>query len=149
LSPNFAAFSISEYLIPPQRSSTIYNPFLYAWLNENFRKEFRLIIPCAFRIVRLCRRKGAKGEESEYIDMGGHSKCTQSMLIKHHVSETMAYNDMPNGTKTPNSCALDVHVDSRDEASSGRSSPLADKNISPNDYKSIAKNSSDRHLLDR
>lgn len=27
-------------------SSTCYNPFLYAWLNENFRKEFKQILPC-------------------------------------------------------------------------------------------------------
>ncbi|XP_018334615.1 prolactin-releasing peptide receptor-like [Agrilus planipennis] len=27
-------------------SSTCYNPFLYAWLNENFRKEFKQVLPC-------------------------------------------------------------------------------------------------------
>ncbi|GBP20178.1 Neuropeptide Y receptor type 2 [Eumeta japonica] len=27
-------------------SSTCYNPFIYAWMNENFRKEFKLLIPC-------------------------------------------------------------------------------------------------------
>lgn len=27
-------------------SSTCYNPFLYAWLNENFRKEFKNVLPC-------------------------------------------------------------------------------------------------------
>lgn len=27
-------------------SSTCYNPFLYAWLNENFRKEFQQVLPC-------------------------------------------------------------------------------------------------------
>lgn len=27
-------------------SSTCYNPFLYAWLNENFRKEFKHVLPC-------------------------------------------------------------------------------------------------------
>lgn len=26
-------------------SSTCYNPFLYAWLNENFRKEFKMVLP--------------------------------------------------------------------------------------------------------
>lgn len=26
-------------------SSTCYNPFLYAWLNENFRKEFKTVLP--------------------------------------------------------------------------------------------------------
>ncbi|GAB0098112.1 neuropeptide F receptor [Sergentomyia squamirostris] len=29
-------------------SSTCYNPFLYAWLNENFRKEFKQLLPCFF-----------------------------------------------------------------------------------------------------
>lgn len=30
-------------------SSTCYNPFLYAWLNENFRKEFKHVLPCFLR----------------------------------------------------------------------------------------------------
>lgn len=35
-------------------SSTCYNPFLYAWLNENFRKEFKQILP-------FFRRNGYNG----------------------------------------------------------------------------------------
>lgn len=27
-------------------SSTVYNPFLYAWMNDNFRRQFRLVVPC-------------------------------------------------------------------------------------------------------
>ncbi|KAL6444046.1 hypothetical protein ACFW04_001768 [Cataglyphis niger] len=30
-------------------SSTCYNPFLYAWLNDNFRKEFKQVLPCFSR----------------------------------------------------------------------------------------------------
>ncbi len=33
-------------------SSTIYNPFLYAWMNENFKKEFKQVVPCLFRSRR-------------------------------------------------------------------------------------------------
>lgn len=33
-------------------SSTCYNPFLYAWLNENFRKEFKEVLPCFALIAR-------------------------------------------------------------------------------------------------
>nr|KAG5708305.1 hypothetical protein BaRGS_034336 [Batillaria attramentaria] len=29
-------------------SSTIYNPFLYAWMNDNFKKEFKTVLPCLF-----------------------------------------------------------------------------------------------------
>ncbi|KAL8620583.1 hypothetical protein ACOMHN_063646 [Nucella lapillus] len=33
-------------------SSTIYNPFLYAWMNDNFKKEFKTILPCLFLVGR-------------------------------------------------------------------------------------------------
>ena len=29
-------------------SSTVYNPFLYAWMTDNFRKEFYKVMPCLF-----------------------------------------------------------------------------------------------------
>jgi len=33
-------------------SSTQYNPFLYGWLNDNFQKEFRILLPCLFTLFR-------------------------------------------------------------------------------------------------
>ncbi|XP_015593987.1 prolactin-releasing peptide receptor [Cephus cinctus] len=44
-------------------SSTCYNPFLYAWLNDNFRKEFKQVLPCfrrgytdgTSRTTEICR----------------------------------------------------------------------------------------------
>lgn len=41
-------------------SSAVYNPFLYAWMTENFKKEFRMIIPCVFPNSRF-DEKGFKG----------------------------------------------------------------------------------------
>ncbi|CAF1256312.1 unnamed protein product [Adineta steineri] len=38
-------------------SSTIYNPFLYSWLNDNFRKEFQQIIPCLFKVCWCFNRR--------------------------------------------------------------------------------------------
>ncbi|XP_071453369.1 prolactin-releasing peptide receptor-like, partial [Hetaerina americana] len=35
-------------------SSTCYNPFLYAWLNENFRKEFKQVLPCFGSVSTPC-----------------------------------------------------------------------------------------------
>lgn len=34
-------------------SSTCYNPFIYAWMNENFRKEFKQLIPCIDTSINL------------------------------------------------------------------------------------------------
>lgn len=52
-------------------SSTIYNPFLYAWLNDNFRKEFRLILPWIFRAIKWCNKSDnvdAINEEESNIE---------------------------------------------------------------------------------
>jgi hypothetical protein len=38
-------------------SSTIYNPFLYSWLNDNFRKEFQQIVPCLFKVCWCLNRR--------------------------------------------------------------------------------------------
>ncbi|CAF1356330.1 unnamed protein product [Adineta ricciae] len=45
---HYRALFLSTHVIA--MSSTIYNPFLYSWLNDNFRKEFQQTIPCLFRI---------------------------------------------------------------------------------------------------
>nr|ANO39143.1 NPYR-8 [Schmidtea mediterranea] len=33
-------------------SSAVYNPFLYAWLNDNFKREFRNLVPCLSCILK-------------------------------------------------------------------------------------------------
>ena len=45
---HYKALFLSTHVIA--MSSTIYNPFLYSWLNDNFRKEFQEIIPCLFKL---------------------------------------------------------------------------------------------------
>ena len=44
-------------------SSTCYNPFLYAWLNENFRKEFQLVLPCFFKKNHVTGRRSFRRSE--------------------------------------------------------------------------------------
>ncbi|KMQ95450.1 prolactin-releasing peptide receptor [Lasius niger] len=47
-------------------SSTCYNPFLYAWLNDNFRKEFKQVLPCFSRNSNGGTprdREGCKGDK--------------------------------------------------------------------------------------
>ncbi|XP_966794.1 prolactin-releasing peptide receptor-like [Tribolium castaneum] len=44
---NWEYYLLSFFLVHAlAMSSTCYNPFLYAWLNENFRKEFKQVLPC-------------------------------------------------------------------------------------------------------
>ena len=57
-------------------SSTVYNPFLYSWLNDNFRKEFQAILPCLFQICSCFRgnetlsmmNNTPNGETETFID---------------------------------------------------------------------------------
>ncbi|XP_014669822.1 PREDICTED: prolactin-releasing peptide receptor-like [Priapulus caudatus] len=39
-------------------SSTCYNPFIYAYLNDNFRKEFKSALSCCIQEPRQCRCNG-------------------------------------------------------------------------------------------
>lgn len=48
-------FFFASHLIA--MSSVVYNPFLYAWLNENFRKEFKQILPCIFVNISTHRER--------------------------------------------------------------------------------------------
>ncbi|VDI30467.1 neuropeptide Y receptor type 2-like [Mytilus galloprovincialis] len=44
-------------------SSTIYNPFLYAWMNDNFKKEFKQVLPFLFR---RDRERPVNGSYTQY-----------------------------------------------------------------------------------
>ena len=48
-------------------SSTVYNPFLYAWMNENFKKEFKQVVPCLFRSRR---HTSVNGLNTQYTTVG-------------------------------------------------------------------------------
>ncbi|KAJ2944128.1 hypothetical protein O0L34_g18095 [Tuta absoluta] len=67
-------------------SSTCYNPFLYAWLNENFRKEFKQILPCLGAFVT--KRSTRNFNQSERTGMyrsektcNGNEQTIQESLI--------------------------------------------------------------------
>jgi neuropeptide F receptor len=81
-------------------SSTIYNPFLYGWLNENFRKEFHRVLPCFFRTsTRLKSQyslKSAKSTHKETVKSDDNDKkglaskfitIVQSGLAENEVEE--------------------------------------------------------------
>ena len=39
-----------------ERSKSTHNPFLYGWMNDNFQKEFRMLLPCLFTMFSGGRR---------------------------------------------------------------------------------------------
>lgn len=70
-------------------SSTCYNPFLYAWLNENFRKEFKHVLPCALRNAtsRYCN-----GDEHTLDTLLHSSAYAPAMKLqpRHPIAEPVA-----------------------------------------------------------
>ncbi|XP_058457597.1 neuropeptide Y receptor type 2 [Malaya genurostris] len=59
-------------------SSTCYNPFLYAWLNENFRKEFKQVLPC-FDPSR--GHSTISFRRSEHRNCNGNNDTVQETLV--------------------------------------------------------------------
>jgi neuropeptide Y receptor len=55
-------------------SSTIYNPFLYAWMNENFKKEFKTVVPFLFS---RRRHSSMNGLTTQYTTVDTHSVMPQ------------------------------------------------------------------------
>lgn len=62
-------------------TSTCYNPFLYAWLNENFRKEFKQVLPC-FGHRQTHVHNGCNGTKwrSERTCNGNNETMQESLL---------------------------------------------------------------------
>lgn len=54
-------------------SSTCYNPILYAWLNDNFRKEFKQVLPCFLRSSNENAPKSKEGCKSDKICNGNNT----------------------------------------------------------------------------
>lgn len=74
-------------------SSTCYNPFLYAWLNENFRKEFKQILPCLEALVP--KRSRRKLNQSERTGMFRSEKtCNGNDTVQESLL-TSTVNKMP------------------------------------------------------
>ncbi|XP_022248962.1 prolactin-releasing peptide receptor-like [Limulus polyphemus] len=58
-------------------SSTCYNPFLYAWLNENFRKEFKTVLPC---FILQSAATGMINSGKHERNCNGHENLRESLL---------------------------------------------------------------------
>ncbi|GBP20138.1 Neuropeptide Y receptor type 2 [Eumeta japonica] len=71
-------------------SSVCYNPFLYAWLNENFRKEFKQILPC---LGALVTKKPKRKFQSERTDMFKSEKtCNGNDTVQESLLTSTVHN---------------------------------------------------------
>lgn len=63
-------------------SSTCYNPILYAWLNDNFRKEFKLVLPCLspWRRGKCVPGSGSQRWHPEPTFNGNNETIQESLL---------------------------------------------------------------------
>lgn len=80
-------------------ASTCYNPFLYAWLNENFRKEFKQVLPFfessgvvrnSFHSGRIPSHKSNKkcnGNDTTIQETLLASSVNRGSFLKHRLAE--------------------------------------------------------------
>lgn len=71
-------------------SSTCYNPFLYAWLNDNFRKEFKQVLPCfkGYRRYQGSQIGGRTGGWRSERTCNGNETCQETLLPTSSVAVT-------------------------------------------------------------
>lgn len=71
-------------------SSTCYNPVLYAWKNDNFRKEFQLVLPCYKTAERAKTTPpgGCQRWQPEQTYNGNNETMQESLLTSSFVRST-------------------------------------------------------------
>lgn len=65
-------------------SSTCYNPILYAWLNDNFQKEFKFVLPCLKPLSRLKCITGSQRWHTE-TTCNGTDTMQESLLTSSFI----------------------------------------------------------------
>uniref|UniRef100_T1JJB5 G-protein coupled receptors family 1 profile domain-containing protein n=1 Tax=Strigamia maritima TaxID=126957 RepID=T1JJB5_STRMM len=78
-------------------SSTCYNPFLYAWLNDNFRKEFKMVLPCCFngamqraRLSTFRSERTCNGQETVQETLI-HTNSIRANIVNEPAAPAAAY----------------------------------------------------------
>lgn len=132
-------------------SSTCYNPFLYAWLNENFRKEFKQVLPCFSSTTTTSPSPGPhrnlKQEPDELQANGNKQEETIQMreLDTHKEPTTVvAVDQMPEPSAAGKTKAKTKKSGKDDDAAADKPSK-GDKGDKPSDKASAdAKSKSDK-----
>ncbi len=63
---------------------------MYAWLNENFRKEFRLIIPWIFTSIKWCKKPNQKNDKTNEQEDGDAEMCEMSKYVNQTTANLVA-----------------------------------------------------------
>lgn len=95
-SGNWDYYFLSFFLVHAlAMSSTCYNPFLYAWLNENFRKEFKQVLPCCNSAsVRV--PPGRLGNWRSERTCNGNNETQQESLLQSGVHRAASIRERKN-----------------------------------------------------
>lgn len=110
-------------------SSVIYNPFLYAWLNENFRKEFMQILPFLARLLAKKRRTDQSDRTGMYRSektCNGNDTVQESLITStvnklpsvrykieftnKEVIENISPDEKPENDPSPNEDCVDMFM---------------------------------------
>ena len=73
-------------------SSAVYNPFIYAWMNENFNKAFHNVLPSCY-VSRGCRSMLVKFNvllHSRSASSAGNTQSSSAIVISSHESHMAA-----------------------------------------------------------
>lgn len=95
-------------------SSTIYNPFLYSWLNDNFRKEFQQIIPCLFKLCSCFNQDGLNNTLNTMAD--GETYNDRPNIYPIQIESTL--NGNTNGFATKKTTLENIPITSMRQSSS-------------------------------
>lgn len=93
-------------------SSTMYNPFLYAWMNDNFRKEFKTVMPCLFRSTHEANSNGNFTQYTSIVESHPPSHCNPQNCERNG-NETEAPG---NAYFDPNTEKVCLNIEEEDEA---------------------------------
>lgn len=93
-------------------SSTMYNPFLYAWMNDNFRKEFKTVMPCLFRSTHEANSNGNFTQYTNIVESHPPSHCNPQNCERNG-NETEAPG---NAYFDPNTEKVCLNIEEEDEA---------------------------------
>lgn len=91
-------------------SSTCYNPFLYAWLNENFRKEFKQVLPYFKQSSYSSGIYNSRAYRPDRTFCNGNNETGQESLLIVETASARPMDKIPRGPTCHDSIKKSVKV---------------------------------------